>query len=222
MKLTVLSSLFFAIFVTGCTLEDENAEKIVDKQLLASVSNNKEQQELLSKISICVEGDLSQLDDVVKTYTSSLSIKDVNYKEAFPDLEIKQDGSYLYQTESLTREYEKCLLNAKDDEHAKYTAFIIVKAHSCGRISRYFYTNGDLKNGSYWAQRAVNLVGKSSGYYILGKLFTENERTMESGIALLLESAKLGNQNAANYISDSVTVDSVFDIIRFEKNIKNN
>ncbi|MGN0902432.1 MAG: hypothetical protein ACI4M9_04030, partial [Succinivibrio sp.] len=121
-----------------------------------------------------------------------------------------------------TREYEKCLLNAKDDEQKKYSSFIIVKAHTCGRISRYFYIKGDLKNGSYWAQRAVNLVGKNSGYYILGKLFTENERTMESGIAMLLESAKLGNQNAANYISDSVTVDSVFDIIRFEQNIKNN
>ena len=48
----------------------------------------------------------------------------------------------------------------------------------------------------------TNLLGLKTGYYILGRLFCNDEKTFTIGADLLKESAKLGDENAKQYLFD--------------------
>ncbi|MGN1280859.1 MAG: hypothetical protein ACI4UM_02995 [Succinivibrio sp.] len=216
----ITAGLYFmtglSIFLNGCSLEDETAEQIVlpvQEELSEKLTDN--EAHFFNLAQECSSGNTKLADEAVDLYLSSLQPQDISkdiislVKLTKPDTE----KLYTYQARKLNLAFEKCLTKTISDGAKEYSKYYITKAAPSARISQYFYANKDYSNGSYWALRVVNLLGKSRAYYILGLVFISDNRTVSIGADYLSESARLGNENAKIFLSDNVLKKDVFDLI---------
>ena len=213
-QLSVLLIIISAFLFSGCTLEDETAEKMIEKQQI--IASEPTLQDIFKVLCFnCCLGKADNYDEIVTLYYSTLSEKDARFAKGTYTFLADCDGSYLYQTETLNREFEKCMQKAISTHSKHYADFLISRAYICSRISLFFYKSNDLKNSNYWARRAVNLVGEAQGNYILGRVYIRDDSTIEIGADYLAHSAHLGYVNAIPALRDSLQEHSVFNL--FEK-----
>ena len=213
-QLSVLLIIIFAFLFSGCTLEDETAEKIIqNKQIIVSEPTL---QDIFKELCFnCSLGKADNYDEIVSLYYSTLNEKDARFAKKTYSFLGNSDGSYLYQTETLNKEFEKCMQKAISTKSKHYSDFLITRAYICSRISLFFYKESDLKNSNYWARRAINLVGEAQGNYILGRVYIRDDSTIEIGADYHAHSAHLGYVNAIPALRDNLQEHSVFNL--FEK-----
>ena len=210
-QLSVLLIIILTTMLSGCTLEDETAEKVIEKEQI--IASEPTVQEIFKELCFnCCLGKSDNYDEIVTLYYSTLSEKDARFAKQEYSFLGNSDGSYLYQTEELNREFEKCMQKAISTKSKHYSDFLITRAYICSRISLSFYKEGDLKNSNYWARRAVNLVGEAQGNYILGRVFIRDDSTIEIGANYLAQSAHLGYANALHALRDNLQEHSVFNL----------
>lgn len=209
----------FTLLLSACTLEDESAEKILETPIPPSVQAQKKNplQEDFAKLALkCVQNETDHVEDLIARYNSTLPINDrtaPKYKNESLTLE-KNSVLYNYQTMEITRIYENCLQKAASENKPQYLEELLTKNYAQARIARYFYIQKDYTNAAFWQGRVLNLAGLSTGYYILGRVFVLDENTLEIGANYLTEAAKLGNENAEHFLSDTVAFENVFDLIQ--------
>lgn len=210
-----------SLLISGCTLEDETAEHIViPSDDIANESLSDEELSFFNLAKDCSLGKTNLAKEISELYLSTLPPQDINsqistlYKLTAPE----KNKMYSFQKRKLNIEFEKCLYKAVSDGLKEYTLHFISKAGPSARIAQHFYANKDYTNGSYWALRVVNLLGKSRAYYILGLVFIKDSRTVDIGAQYLSESAKLGNDNAKIYLTDNVLKVDVFDLLNEKEN----
>lgn len=187
-KLSLVFLPFLAWSLQGCTIEDDVAEDMLVKtdEMEYSVDDtDAERAAFLVECHKCIQGDLSNLPWIIKTYHSSFTASK-NYKP----------GQFKYQYITSTQAYEKCAEKAKAMGDNSAMSQLIIRPARSARISRYFYIYNDYIQGAYWLQRLVNINGEKDGYYTAGRIFIQDMRTISIGVQLLERSARLGNREA--------------------------
>ncbi len=215
-KTSLLLPLVLSAFLNGCALEDETAEKIVvpveEKQEYSSLA----EETFTEYAKKCTTGDMSAAPKVVHMYVSSLQSDDFDKDLALPELE---DASglnfevkpYEYQKVNTNLIYEMCLQKAVSEGHQEYLNYFVTRGTVSAKIARQFYSEELLNDGAYWSRRVTNLLGLKTGYYIMGRLFCNNDKTFSIGADLLKEAAKLGDENAKQYLFDIALNNNVFE-----------
>lgn len=216
-KIFLLGISLLSFCFTGCTLEDETAEKIeipVEKPREYSSQAVKDFTEYAEK---CTTGDMSVAPLVVHMYYSSLQNDDFDRSISLPELRESTNLNtdkiqpYEFQKVSTNTIYEMCLQKAASEGHKEYFDYFVSRGTVSARISRQFYSEDLINDGAYWAQRVTNLLGLKTGYYILGRMFCNDDKTFTIGADLLKESAKLGDENAKQYLFDIALNNNVFE-----------
>lgn len=176
----IISALILSI-LAGCSIDnDEDVEKQV---LITQVDyKNKDINDFVNKANKCIKGDMSVFEDLTKTFRSSLNPK---YKQP-----------YLYQRQEINSYFEKCMQKASANGMQGALKNIISSAYLSARISAYFYAHNDTQNGAFWLRRTTNISGLADGYQIAGEIFTQNIKTLQTGVDMLVYSADLGNKDA--------------------------
>ncbi len=185
--------IFFlaGLMLAGCTLEDEYAEKIEqrdDSEELHSLGlgpDDKLGQDFVLGCRQCIRGDLSGLEELVKTYMQSF--KDRNFSPRF-----------FYQRSPYNEVYEQCITKASTEGKASLIDpnFIITGAVPSVLISRHMYASGLLTDGANWMRRVLSLQGRKQGFETAGTLFIRRDETYAMGIKMLGEAALLGSMSA--------------------------
>ena len=201
---------------TGCTLEDETAEKIIIPVEKKQDYSSKAEEVFTEYAKKCTTGDMRAAPKVVHMYVSSLQKGDFDESVALPEIEDNFDfpekiKHYEFQQVSTNTIYEMCLQKASSEGHKEYFNYFVSRGTVSAKISRKFYSEDRTSDGAYWSRRVTNLLGLKNGYYILGRLFCNDEKTFTIGADLLKESAKLGDENAKQYLFDLALNNNVFE-----------
>ncbi len=212
----LLCSIFGSIIFCGCTFEDETAEKIIIPVEEKQDYTNQAEQQFADLAKKCTTGDISVAPKVVHMYMSTLENKDLDEHITLPDLNsdeeiIKADEPYEFQKVKLNSLYEMCIQKASSEGNKEYSNYFISRGITSAKIARHFYANDLITDGAYWCRRATNILGLKSGYYILGRFFTKEDKTFNIGADFLKESAKLGDENAKQYLFDISFNNNVFE-----------
>lgn len=215
-KSFLLLSMVFSVVPNGCALEDETAEKIVVPVEEKQEYSSKAEETFTEYAKKCTTGDMSAAPKVVRMYVSSLQTDDFDKNTALPELE---DSSvleyevkpYEYQKVNTNLIYEMCIQKAVSEGHQEYLNYFVSRGTVSAKIARQFYSEDLINDGAYWSRRVTNLLGLKTGYYIMGRLFCNNEKTFAIGADLLKESAKLGDENAKQYLFDIAFNNNVFE-----------
>ena len=219
----VLGSLCASLFC-GCALENETAEKIIQEDPLDTEDRPEYEKTFLELAKKCIVGEFDVSPRVVKLYASTLGPTDYAKKVVLPDYHNAHDEKmkippYAFQKSELNVFFEVCLEKNITGGKSDYEQYYISRNVAAARISRYFYAEGHPKDGAYWSRRVVNLLGRAQGYYILGRVFLEDDRTVRIGAGLLKESAKLGNDAAKQLLFDRTLNVSVFDRLKKKEDL---
>ena len=207
--LLALSATTSLSFLSGCVIEADNPEA---KNAEVKLTQEKEAQ--LSEVdrfilaaNRCIAGDLSGLDKLVATYTSSYT-KGVKWN----------DKSFIYQQIKPTQAFEKCAQKASRDGNRSAFNQMYIKQGRIARIARFFYATNQPTEGAFWLQRLVNVKGEMDGLEIAGRLFIQDTRTIAVGVRLLEQSARLGNRNARQLLMGLMNPGSLY----YQQITKNN
>lgn len=200
-------------FLSSCSLEDETVDKIVIKA--PPVEHSKEEAEFLKLTRECTIGDLQKANDAVSLYISTLPKNDIPPKARYLDT-MPSFKPYFYQKANLTIEFDKCLQKAISSGNKEFSEFYITRASTISRMAQYFYSVDDKENGAYWVMRGLNLSGLKQGYYSLGRIFIRDNKTKEIGAQMLSESAKLGNTNSKELLTEASLFKDVFTLLEEE------
>ena len=221
----IITSVATAFVISGCSLEatDQEQQRVASPyQDIENTLTEKAQQDFFNHAKQCILGDPSLIDEIVLTYNSSLPVKDrpkvgLFLEDSFQEqLNAKGSKPYLYQTKMLTLMYENCLQKASSLKSKDYLQYFVTRAFVIARLSQHYYLEKDYLIGSYWQQRAINLVGLSQGNYILGREFVKNPKTLQMGADMLAFAATLNNQSAISYLNDYVIYQNIFDKLQEE------
>lgn len=139
----------------------------------------------IAECNKCVRGDIDKLPELIKTYYSSFTPS--NHYEP---------GQFMYQQIKPTQAFEKCAekANAMGDKSA--FSQLMIRPARIARTARFFYIQKDYRQGAYWIQRLININGEMDGLQVAGRIFIQDMRTIDIGVRLLEQSARLGNREA--------------------------
>lgn len=186
LSLVLLSCIAWSI--QGCSIENVVSDEIKISQSDKNIPQydaSDPQSVFVFECNKCIQGDLSNLPWIIKTYHSSFTAS----REYKPD-------QFQYQYIVPTQAYEKCAEKAKAMGDPSAFNQLIIKPARISRIARYFYIKKDYTQGAYWIQRVININGEKDGLYTAGRIFIQDMRTISIGVKLLEQSARLGNREA--------------------------
>lgn len=168
--------------VGGCALffKDEPPPK----EELAPEPEPDPHQDFLDLADRCAGGDLGILDEIMGIYDSSL-----------------KDRTFTYQSHQYTIAFERCMQKALFQGHKEAMRGFIRQDFLCAIVARHFYKNQDPTNGGYWLQRMINLDGAENAYTMAGKIFIQEKETVEIGVKMLSEAARMGNVEAQQLLT---------------------
>lgn len=174
--------------LTGCSIKDETEEEIVydeSSEYVDEIKGRTTTERFIIRCNKCAEGDLSEIDDIVATYNSSFT-RETNYPR----------GAFLYQKIAPTLAFERCAIKANLLGNDKAFKAMYVRPGKIARVARYFYAKRQFTQGAFWLQRITNLRGEQDGFEVAGRVLIQDMRTIDVGVKLLEQSARLGNRNA--------------------------
>lgn len=188
LRLMALATLGGALVLSGCSIEQsDNAEAKIEVSK-AEVKNPEEMtpvERFIYDCDQCVLGDISKLSELITTYHSTYT----RSNEYTPD-------SFLYQHIEPTQAFERCAQKAMLEGDRTGFDNMIIRPGRVARIARYFYAQDDATQGAFWLQRIINTQGENHGFEVAGRIFIQDMRTIDVGVRLLEQSARLGNRNA--------------------------
>lgn len=187
LRLTAIATLGVALVLSGCSIEQsDNAEAKIE--VTKEVKNPEEMtpvERFIYDCDQCVLGDISKLSELITTYHSTYT----RSNEYTPD-------SFLYQHIEPTQAFERCAQKAMLEGDRTGFDNMIIRPGRVARIARYFYAQDDATQGAFWLQRIINTQGENHGFEVAGRIFIQDMRTIDVGVRLLEQSARLGNRNA--------------------------
>ncbi|MBU3843612.1 MAG: hypothetical protein H9847_01880 [Candidatus Anaerobiospirillum pullicola] len=187
LRLTAIAPLGVALVLSGCSIEQsDNAEAKIE--VTKEVKNPEEMtpvERFIYDCDQCVLGDISKLSELITTYHSTYT----RSNEYTPD-------SFLYQHIEPTQAFERCAQKAMLEGDRTGFDNMIIRPGRVARIARYFYAQDDATQGAFWLQRIINTQGENHGFEVAGRIFIQDMRTIDVGVRLLEQSARLGNRNA--------------------------
>lgn len=186
LSLVLLSCIAWSI--QGCSIENVVSDEIKITQSdkdIPQFDASDPASVFLFECNKCIQGDLSNLPWIIKTYHSSFTAS----REYKP-------GQFQYQYIVPTQAFEKCAEKAKAMGDPSAFNQLLIKPARISRIARYFYIKKDYTQGAYWIQRVININGEKDGLYTAGRIFIQDMRTISIGVKLLEQSARLGNREA--------------------------
>ncbi|MCR5536370.1 MAG: hypothetical protein K6F05_03045 [Succinivibrio sp.] len=177
--------------LSGCTLEDEYAEKIELKNdaevlnMMGVTPDNEHGYRFMLACHKCIRGDLSSVDKLAETYMQSF--KDPKFKPRF-----------FYQLSPYAEMYEKCIEKAAAEGKVSLVDrnYMILGLLPTLYISRELYAEGNLVDAASWLRRGLSIEGRRQGLETAGNIFIRKDKTYDIGIKLLGEAAQLGSMSA--------------------------
>lgn len=187
-RLGVMAIVSLPLLLSGCSIEDTASEEIKlqpDTIIESELDSTDPTVRFIAECNKCIRGDLSNLQQLIETYHSTFTAS-TNFA---PD-------QFLYQRVEPTQAFEKCAEKAKVMGDNSAFSQLIVRPARIARISRFFYIKKEYAQGAFWLQRIININGEQNGLYTAGRIFIQDIRTIDIGVKLLEQSARLGNREA--------------------------
>lgn len=177
-----------AFVLSGCSIEDIASEEIKlqsDSVIESNLNSSDPTVRFIAEAEKCVQGDISNLQQLIQTYYSTFT-NSTNYSPT----------QFMYQRVEPTLAFEKCAEKAQAMGDNSAMSQVIIRPARIARISRYFYIQKEYAQGAFWLQRLVNMNGEKDGLYVAGRVFIQDIRTINIGVRLLEQSARLENREA--------------------------
>lgn len=186
--LGLVAIVSFPLLLSGCSIEDTASEEIKlqpDTIIETNLNSSDPAVRFIAECNKCIRGDLSNLQQLIETYHST-----------FTSSTTFAPNQFLYQRVEPTQAFEKCAEKAKAMGDNSAFSQLIVRPARISRIARFFYIKKEYAQGAFWLQRVININGEQNGLYTAGRIFIQDIRTIDIGVKLLEQSARLGNREA--------------------------
>ncbi|MCR5085629.1 MAG: hypothetical protein K6A65_09050 [Succinivibrionaceae bacterium] len=191
--LRLAAALALPLLLSSCSVDQEtptiNATVDYREQVVYPVTDPRVQ-DFIARTDRCMLGDFSVLEGLLRDFKSTM--------------DEHGESPYLYQAIEPYHALEHCSRQAHALGNETLKEAVLMLPYHQVLISRGLYALGQERDGAFWLQRVVALLGQKLGLSVAGMVFIDDKRTLRIGARLLAEAARLGSPSAKSILLNRV------------------